>query len=81
VRKEEKRVEIALPMLITNGLAGIKLGGDRGYRCRFFVRSAGEPAGQLGPIIIRQLHEGNEVGRITWLLKPGQVRDVSHDRS
>jgi hypothetical protein len=72
---DEKRVLVALPPGPLVRVPAVRLGQDAHYRCRF-VWNPDEPpnkrllAGALGSIAIRQLFEGREVGRITWVLQP-----------
>jgi serine protease len=69
LRIEEERVQVALPRFPSIRLPAVRLGKEA-YSCRFFVPD--EPRwldGKSGSLLIRQLYEGSEVGRITWVLQ------------
>jgi hypothetical protein len=69
---------LTLPREQVVRVPGVRLGPDARYPCRFVLSAEKRsPRGFLdeafGSFAIRQLFEGREVGRITWVLQP--VRD------
>lgn len=71
LRIEGGRVLIALPQLPSIQLPAVWLGKEADHRCRFFVPDGGTRLNrQPGSLLIRQLYQGTEVGRITWVLRP-----------
>lgn len=71
---DEQRVMITLPAEPRLHLPRVRLGCSARYRCRFVLlpadRSRRVALGRaFGSIAIRQIYEGQEVGRITWMLR------------
>jgi serine protease len=77
--KKSDRVRLALPFVHQLPLCGVRLGPGARHRCHLVVRGAKGLARGLHRIALRQLHEGLEVGRITWGLRmkvKGGVNDL-----
>ena len=73
---DEPRVALALPAMHKLLLPRVRLGADARHPCRFvLLLDDPGPRVQLerafGSIAIRQLYQGQEVGRITWSFRPG----------
>jgi hypothetical protein len=77
VQVREKRLRVQLPPGASVHLPAVRLDGE-GHRCRFYVAGKHDRlAGGPGLVIIRQLYEGKEVGRVTWVVRP--VKGVRRD--
>ena len=72
---DDQRVRVTLPRERLVCLPAVRLGRDASYPCRFVLSADGRSLRSLlrealGSFAVRQLYEGCEVGRITWVLQP-----------
>lgn len=63
------RAELDLPFVRSIPLCGIRLAAGVRHRCRLLVHGAPGLANGLHRIAVRQIHNGVEVGRVTWGLR------------
>ena len=70
VNRKEQVARLRLPIQPRIPICNVKLPANRRYRARFFVHGAKGMDRGGHSIAIRQLFEGEEVGRVTWLFHP-----------
>jgi serine protease len=73
--RDERRIRLALPRERVVRFPDVFLPADARYRCRFALSVEGDVdrtllTRALGSVTIRQLFDGIEVGRITWVFQP-----------
>ena len=62
-------LRLHLPFVRRLPLCGVKLGAGARHRCRLLVQGNAGLAKGLHRLAIRQIHDGVEVGRVTWGLR------------
>lgn len=74
VDKKRKRARLLLPRLRSLHLCGIRLSRAARLKSRFLIRGGKGLERGWHSIAIRQLSEGEEVGRITWAIRPPKLK-------
>lgn len=69
---KERRARLLLPSLPRIRLGGIALGEAVKHACQFVIRPGREPVAWGHGVAIRQLHRGQEVGRVAWRFAPAE---------
>lgn len=67
-----RRLRVPLPARGRKSLGSIELPAAATAASHLLVHIPPERHRQTHQVVVRQLHEGREVGRITWLLQPGR---------
>jgi hypothetical protein len=75
IDKKKDTAKILLPRLRSINLKDVKLNKSSRYRCQFNLKASKSQGRGEHLISVRQLFKGEEVGRVTWTLRPRKWRN------
>ncbi len=74
--RKDKIARLKLPRFHRTLLRRVRIGRSVFHRCRFLVKGSKNLDRAWHSIAIRQIHNKEEVGRVTWALRPPKLRQL-----
>lgn len=78
--RKEKIARVKLPKLHRILLRRVRLGRSILHKCRFLVKGSKNMNRACHSIAIRQIYNNEEVGRVTWALRPPKFRKLVKEK-